>query len=282
MSWLEVADTKLFTIGGTAVTLTTFVTGALIVAGALVVSRVLQAGLRKAMIARGLEQSGGVRVATRLLHYALLAISTAIALQTAGVELTALFAASAVFAVGLGFAMQNIAENFVSGMILLFERTIRPGDVIEFDGRVARVVRMGFRATIVRTRLDEDVIVPNAILVQQPVKNLTLTDNAFRLRVVVGVAYSSDLRRVRRVLEEVVGSVDFGAATPPPAVLLSSFGSSSVDFTVAVSTLDPWAAPLHESALREAIWWAFEGERIEIAFPQLDVHLKSAAEARAA
>lgn len=272
MTLSQLIDHKLFTIGGTSVTVVTLATGLLIVGAATILSRLLQAALRRTIAARGMEVTGGVRVATRLLHYAILAIAGTIALQTAGVELTALFAASAVFAVGLGFAMQNIAENFVSGVILLLERTIRPGDVLEFDGRVVRVQRMGIRATLVRTRAEEDVIVPNAILVQQAVKNLTLSDSSFRIRVVVGVAYESDVAEVRRVLQEVADAVEFRAEASNSVVLLSGFGSSSVDYTVAVTSLDPWAAPVHESDLREAIWAAFQRAKIEISFPQLDVH----------
>lgn len=272
MKLSQLIDHKLFTIGGTDVTLVTLVTGLLILAAGTIISRLLQAALRRTMTARGMELTGGVRVAARLLHYAVLAIAVAIALQTAGVELTALFAASAVFAVGLGFAMQNIAENFVSGVILLLERTIRPGDVLEFDGRVVRVQRMGIRATIVRTRAEEDVIVPNAILVQQAVKNLTLVDSSFRVRVSVGVAYESDVAVVRRVLEAVADTITFRAEGSSSMVLLAGFGESSIDYTVAVTSLDPWGAPVHESELREAIWAAFRRENIVISFPQLDVH----------
>ncbi len=276
MTFSQLIDRNLFTIGGTTVTVVTLATGLLIVGGGTILSRLLQAALRRTMTARGMELTGGVRVATRLLHYTIVAIALAIALQTAGVELTALFAASAVFAVGLGFAMQNIAENFVSGVILLLERTIRPGDVLEFDGRVVRVQRMGIRATIVRTRAEEDVIVPNAILVQQAVKNLTLGDSSFRVRVTIGVAYGSDVVLVRRVLQAVADTIAFRAEGTSSVVLLSGFGESSIDYTVAVTSLDPWAALVHESDLREAIWAAFQREKIEIAFPQLDVHFDPA------
>lgn len=266
-------DQQLVTIGGTPVTVSTALTGSLIVASTYVASRVLQVGIRRALRAKGVDEGGGVRVATRLLHYVAVAVSVAVALQTAGVELTALFAASAVFAVGLGFAMQNIAQNFVSGIILLVERTIRPGDVVEFDGRVARVRDMGIRATIVRTRDEEDLIVPNAVLVQQAVKNLTLGDQRYRVRVSVGVAYDSDLALVRETLLETARGVAFRDGDEEPRVLLLDFGPSSVDYEVAVHGADPWNARVHQSELREAIWAAFKASGIVIAFPQVDVHV---------
>src|SRR4030095_8726722 len=100
-------------------------------------------------------------------------VGLTLALHLAGIKLGAVFAAGAVFAVGLGFAMQNIAQNFVSGVILLVERSIEPGDVIEVNTQVVRVHQMGIRATLVRTLDDEDMIVPNSILVQTTVKNYT-------------------------------------------------------------------------------------------------------------
>ncbi len=124
-----------------------------------------------------------------------------VAMRTTGIRLDALFAAGAVFAVGFGFAMQNIAQNFVSGVILLFERTIKPGDVIEVGGQIVKVQQMSIRATIVRTLDEEDVIVPNSSLVQSNVKNFTLEDNIYRVRVTVGVSYSSDVPKVKAALE---------------------------------------------------------------------------------
>ncbi len=271
----ELLDEHLVTIGGTPVTVSTALTGTLIVAVTYLASSALQMGVGRALRAKGVHEGGGVRVATRLFHYLVVAVSIAIALQTAGVELTALFAASAVFAVGLGFAMQNIAQNFVSGVILLVERTIRPGDIVEFDGRVARVTDMGIRATIVRTRDEEDLIVPNAVLVQQAVKNLTLSDKRYRVRITVGVAYQSDLVLVRKTLQETANSIPFKDGDEDPRVLLTDFGASSVEYEVAVYSSDPWNARLHQSELREAVWAAFQAAEIVISFPQVDVHADS-------
>jgi small-conductance mechanosensitive channel len=194
------------------------------------------------------------------------------ALQTAGVRLGALFAAGAVFAVGLGFAMQNLAQNFVSGVILLLERSIKPGDILEVEGQVVRVRETGIRSTLVRTRDEEEMIVPNATLVQATVKNYTLRDALYRLRVVVGVTYGADLALVRKTLEKVGDRLEWSVQGHPCQILLLEFGNSSVDFEVAVWTEDPWLARVNGSRLREAIWWAFKEQGITIAFPQVDVH----------
>lgn len=265
-------DTKLFSIGSSPVTVATLLTGVCIVAAAYIVSRALQAGLRRALAHKEVAVTGSVSVGVRMLHYVLVAIGVAVALQTAGVELSALFAASAVFAVGIGFAMQNIVQNFVSGIILLVERTIRPGDIIEVDGQVVRVIEMGIRATLAQTRDDETLVIPNTSLVQSSVKSLSLRGARFRVRVTVGVAYSADLKIVRATLVEVADRFETRIQELEPAVVLSQFGASSVDYEVSVWIEDPWAAAQQRSSLREAIWFAFLDRTITIAFPQLDVH----------
>jgi potassium efflux system protein len=271
-NYRSMLNTQLFTIGDVKVTVSTLLTALAIVVAAQVVSMVLQVAIRRALRGKGLGAEGSVGVATRLLHYTILLSGVAMALQTAGVKLGALFAAGAVFAVGLGFAMQNLAQNFVSGVILLVERTIKPGDILEVEGLVVRVRQMSIRATLVRTRDEEELIVPNSTLVLATVKNYTLRDALYRLRVVVGVTYGSDLALVRRTLEEVGQKLDWKVPGKDCQILLLDFGSSSVDFEVAVWTSDPWLARVHGSWVREAIWWAFKERGITIAFPQVDVH----------
>ncbi len=267
-------DTQLFRLGQTKVTLVTLITMAFVILVTLVVSRLMRAALRRALERRGVESgSGGVGVASRLLHYSIVMVGLVVAFENAGIRLDALLAAGAVFAVGIGLAMQNIAQNFVSGVILLVERTIKPGDVLEVQGVMVRVVEMGIRATLVRSRDEEDMIVPNSTLVQSTVKNYTLRDDLYRIRVTVGVTYDSDLALVRRTLEQVAEALADRAGERDPIVLLADFGSSSVDYQVSVWTHDAWERAPLASALREAIWQAFKQQGIVIAFPQVDVHL---------
>lgn len=196
-----------------------------------------------------------------------------IALQTVGINISALFAAGAVFAIAIGFAMQNVAENFVSGIILLVERSIKPGDIIEVEGNVVRVIEIGIRTTVVRTLKDEDLIMPNSVFSQSSVKNFTLYDNQFRLGVQVGVAYESDMDRVIEVLEKTVRQISWRRNDPPPRVLLEDFGDSAVLFGAYLQIDDPWKQRIYQSELRKAIWFAFKEAGITIAFNQLDVHL---------
>ncbi|NIV35607.1 MAG: mechanosensitive ion channel [Anaerolineae bacterium] len=227
---------------------------------------------------RGMATEGASSTALSLLHYLILLTGFAIALQTLGIELGALFAAGAVFAVGLGFAMQNIAQNFVAGVILLVEQSIRPGDVLEVEGTVVQVQQTGIRSTVVRSRDGEDLIVPNSILVQSTVRNFTLKDSVYRLTTSVGVAYNSDMKLVRATLEEVTDRLPWREDSPAPQVFLREFGDSAVQFDVAVWMTDPWIARRRLSDLNEAMWHALQEKGIQIAFPQVDVHFDRSAE----
>jgi potassium efflux system protein len=268
-----VVTEELFRIGEKGVSLLTLGYMILTFVGMLAISWVLRLGLRRALRRGKMEAAGGDQgVADRLIHYGFILVGIALAMQTAGIKLGAVFAAGAVFAVGFGFAMQNIAQNFVSGIILLIERTIKPGDVLEIGGAIVKVMKMSIRATIVRTLDDEDIIVPNSTLVQSNVKNYTLEDNLYRVKVVVGVSYDSDLKLVREVLEKTTADVPWRDRNYPPRVLLMNFGSSAVEYETSAWMHEPFNYRIASSDLREAIWVAFKRANIVISYPQVDVH----------
>ncbi len=269
----DILSHTLFSIGEHKVNLMTVIVFAVIILVTFLVSKILEAAVNEAFRIRKITDEGTLGVARRLVHYVVLLTGFAIALQNVGIDLSALFAAGALFAVAVGFAMQNIAQNFVSGVILLIERTIKPGDVLEVEGKVVRVSRMGIRSTVSRTLNDEDIILPNSVLVQTTVKNYTMQDSIYRLRAAVGVAYSSDLALVRKTLEELARALPWRLKSREPRVLLRGFGDSSVNYEVSVWIDQPWRAFMRISEMNEAIWWAFKEQNITIAFPQLDLHL---------
>lgn len=260
------------TIGDTRVTVSTALVALGVVVVAFVFSKILQRAIVKTFKLRGMETSGTSAIVRRLLHYAIMAVALGVALDTMGLDISALFAAGAVFAVGIGFAMQNITQNFVSGVILLLERSIKPDDILRVEDRIVRVQKMGIRATLVRSLDDEEIIVPNSTLVQGTVTNYTHSDSMYRLRVVVGVTYDSDMRAVRTTLENTAKAASSRVTEYDPVVLLSEFGSSSVDWEVSIWMNDPWRMRRVKSELLEEIWWTLRDRGIVIAFPQLDVH----------
>ncbi len=268
----EVLDYSLFRLAGTEVTVGSVCVLVLTILVTMVISMLVRRTLSRVVLARGMSEEGTVGVASRLIHYGILFTGFGIGLNAVGVNLSALFAAGALFAVALGFAMQNLTANFVSGLILLVERAIKPGDVLSVDGKMVKVREMGIRATVARTLDDDDVLIPNSILVQSTVTNYTLRDRLVRLRAVVGVVYSSDLKLVRKVLLEVGSAVEWRAQERRPAVLLLEFGASSVNYELSVWIDDPWTMRRRLSDLQERIWWALKKAEIVIAFPQVDVH----------
>jgi small-conductance mechanosensitive channel len=266
-------DSELFSVANTTITLATALSTILIALATIWLSHIFRRGSRRLLQSRGVKNESTIGTVNAVLHYLMLALGFGVILQTLGIDLGALFAAGAIFAIGIGFAMQNIVENFVAGVILLSERTIRPGDVLEVESEIVRVSRMGIRATIVRARDGEDLIVPNAVLVQSTVKNYTLHDAWYRLQTSVGVVYHADMQRVRQTLERVVEQIEWRLDEPAPQVYLKSFGDNAVIYDVALWMTDPWAARKALSELNEAIWWALKEQDITIAFPQLDLHL---------
>jgi len=206
------------------------------------------------------------------------AIGGAIAVHTLGIDLTHLFTASGLLAVAIAFAMKNLLENFVSGLILRLEGIVEPGDVLyTAQGEKVQVTAIRPRTTIVRTKNEADRVIPNAELVQTAIANFTYKDKLHRLETKVGVAYDSDLKKVRATLEAVCESLDWKSSQKNAQVQLFEFGNSSVIYRILVWIDDPWIAGRRRSDLNEAIWWALKDASIVIAFPQLDVHLDKGA-----
>jgi small-conductance mechanosensitive channel len=265
-------DRVLFHVRDTPVTVASLVLFAVVAVGTWIASRLVRRTVARALSYRGVTDEGAIAAGSRLSHYLVLIIGGLLAFRSLGIDLSTLFAAGAVFAVGLGFALQNITQNFVSGVILLLERSIKPGDVLEVEGRFVRVRRMGIRTTVARTLDEEEIIVPNATIVQSTVKNYTLGDNIYRLRTDIGVTYGSDMALVKRVLEETAHAATIRLAERDPLVIMRDFADSAVVWEVSIWVDDPWRARRLKGALLEGIWFAFKEHGITIAFPQLDVH----------
>ena len=264
----------LLTIGDTPVTLGSIAVLMGIVVGSYIFARVLQRVLLAWITTRSNIGHGAAANTLRLLHYCIFAAGIGVGLDTIGVDLATLLAAGAVVAVAVGFAMQNIAQNFVSGVILLMERSITEQDILQVDGKVVRVERLGIRATVVRTLDDEQLIVPNDTIVQSTVTNFTLGEDHVRIRTQVGVAYASNVDQVFEVLEEAAAGVEGRVLENAPVVLLHEFGNSAIVFDVSIWIPNPWDLYRARSQLYHAIWRALRDAEITIAFPQLDLYVK--------
>jgi len=209
----------------------------------------------------------------RLTHYAVMVVGVMFAATAAGVDFTRLTFVIGALGVGIGFGLQNIVNNFVSGLILLFERPIRIGDKIELAQLSGTVEHIGIRASVVRTWQGAEVIVPNANLISSEVINWTLSDDRRRMEIPVGVAYGTDPQTVLELLLGIARAHPEVLSDPEPAAVFAGFGDSSLDFELrAWTTGDIVRIP---SELRVSVNRALAEAGIEIPFPQRDLHLRS-------
>ena len=210
-----------------------------------------------------------------LTYYAMVMFGLVVALAAAGFEVSQLAFVVGALGVGIGFGLQNVVNNFVSGLILMFERPIQPGDVVEVGGVSGKVREIGMRATTLGTFEGADVVVPNGMLLNEKLVNWTLSDMDRRIDVNVGVAYGTDPASVLQLLLEVTRSTDGIAREPEPTVLFAGFGANSLDFSIRswTNNFNDWVKI--RSALTVRVYDALKNAGIEIPFPQHDLHLRS-------
>ncbi len=266
-------DRKLIDLAGAAITPGSLLVGAAFVCVAVAIANLLALSVRRVLRARGTAQGVQFAVA-KMVRYSVMGVGLIGAVNAMGFRLDALLAASAVVAVGIGFGLQNIAQNFISGLILLLEQPVRHGDFVRVGETLGTVEDIGLRATHIITRDEVTIIVPNSALITAEVVDHSRPTTSLRIRVVVGVAYGTDTELVRRVLQEVATSTEGVSKTPTPEVRLEDFGDSSMQFSLLC-----WIPNARDdlrigSALRFAIEKAFRRADIVMPFPQREVHVK--------
>lgn len=267
---------SLFQLGDTAVTLWT-----LVYVSVLLTLLVFVSGQLKRWVARSLAAVGDLGIGMRqsiatIVRYVVIAIGLIIIIQSAGIDLSTLTVLAGAAGLGIGFGLQNIINNFVSGLIILFERPIKVGDRVDVGSVHGDVVNISARATTIVTNENIAIIVPNADFISSKVTNWSYTDRNVRFDIPVGVSYRSDPEVVTRLLLEVANGHQGVLRTPPPGVLFVEFGDSSLNFTLQVWTAEYSAKPrILRSELNYAIARIFKENAIEIPFPQRDLHLRS-------
>ncbi|HTQ57910.1 MAG TPA: mechanosensitive ion channel domain-containing protein [Bryobacteraceae bacterium] len=210
--------------------------------------------------------------------YLVFILGLIVGLQSVGINLSSLAFLTGIIGVGVGFGMQNILSNFVSGLILLVERPVKVGDRVEVGDLSGDIVRIGARSTWVRTNDNVVIIVPNAEFISNRVTNWTANDRRVRISVPLGTAYSCDPAAVRDLLLRIATAQPDILMDPAPDVVFQGFGDSSLNFELRVWTEDSLRTPLVlKSNLYYAIFRAFSENNIEIPFPQRDIHVRSVA-----
>jgi small-conductance mechanosensitive channel len=210
-----------------------------------------------------------------LSYYSLLMLGLVLAVSAAGVEMSQLTIVLGALSVGIGFGLNTVINNFVSGLILMVERPVQPGDTIELSGTVGRVRDIGMRATTLTTFEGADVVVPNGMLLAEKMINWTLSSDKRRIDIPLGVAYGSDPNKVLALLAEVANATEGVSRNPAPTVLFTGFGANSLDFSVRAWTDSFDDSVFVRSGMAVRIHDALQQAGIEIPFPQRDLHVKS-------
>ncbi|MFT5139607.1 MAG: potassium efflux system protein [Rhodothermales bacterium] len=274
-------DVILFRVGDGPVTLAGLFKMLVILALAYALSWFIRQGLQRVKSGVRVANSASMYTLGRLLHYLIVTIALFAALTSIGLDFTKFALIAGALSVGIGFGLQSIVNNFVSGLIILFEGSLRVGDYIELDKGLAGVVReINTRATVINTTDNIDVVVPNSDFVTTRLTNWTLREPVGRLRLPFGVAYGSDKDLVKQAALEAVAETEFILMNMPsrePQVRLVNFGDSSLDFELLAWVSRSGIRRPHR--VRSSFLWALETKLtehgIEIPFPQRDLHLRS-------
>ncbi len=280
MTWLErasqILDFTLFQLGGNPITVLHVVMFCI----ALVATHFLARFVRKVLHRYLLKELDDAPryVIVRFTQYLVWVVGIAIALELLNVDLTALTVVAGALGIGIGFGLQNVVNNLVSGIVLLLEQPVRYRDRVTVENIEGQVERINFRATTILTNDNISIIVPNSQFVNQTVVNWSHGDPRIRVHVPVGVAYGSDVELVTQILLDVTRGAKGVLDRPEPEVRFLEFGDSSLNFELLVWSDEPPNYHRLRSQLNYAIDKAFREHDIEIPFPQRDVHLKTPAE----
>ncbi|GAB4250344.1 MAG: mechanosensitive ion channel [Ekhidna sp.] len=227
--------------------------------------------LQKANFEKGARNSIGL--ISRVLF---MFIGSIVIIQSAGIDMSSLSLLAGALGVGIGFGLQNITDNFISGIIILFEKPIKVGDRIVVGETEGDVINISVRATTILTNENVSIIVPNSEFISSRVINWSHNDRNIRFDIPVGVSYHEDPAEVRKVLMEVASKNEHVLKTPQPFVFFDEFADSSLNFTLAVWTSTHTDKPRRlKTELYFEIFERFKEKGIEIPFPQRDVHIKS-------
>ncbi len=268
---------KIFTIQDIPLTLGNIILGILL----LLLARRLASITSNIIIKRlknVIDDRSALSTYSILVNAATLVVFVVIALTVAGIPLSIFTVIGGALAIGIGFGSQNVVNNFISGLILMAEKPIKIGDIVEVGSTVGTVTEIGVRATCIRTMENKIWILPNSKFLEEAVLNWTNNDHVVRTEVTVGVAYGSNTELIKTISIDIMSSMPFVEKSPKPKVIFDDFGDNSLVFKLVFWADNSKIDTFQEcrSDVRFAIDKAFREHKIEISFPQRDLHIRSA------
>ena len=267
-------EIELFQFFDAAITAATLLAAILILYIFITVAWIVQNVLHHTLPRRTVADPGVVYSVSTISRYTIIFLGIIFSLQALGLDLSTLTLIGGGLSIGIGIGLQQIVANFLSGIILMFEQSLRPGDVIDINGEIGTVEQLNIRATVIRTRNNVEVIVPNENFVTTQVKTYTKSTRETRILLPIGVSYKEDPKEVRRVTLETLARHGLVLKEPEPALLFRGFGDFSLNFDLALWINQPQHSMRVRSDLYYMIFEAFKNHSIEIPFPQRDLNLK--------
>ena len=263
-----------FELGKTPISVLTILTYLLVIAGFILLNRILRRTILRQILMRMGVDEGRRYTYLRIFSYVFMILGAVIAFQFVGIDLSSLVVIFGALSVGIGFGLQNITSNFISGLIILFERPIQVGDRVTVNDLEGDVTNIRMRSTTIRSLDNISIIVPNLDFVEKHVINWSYGDPKIRLNVKVGVSYGSDVDLVIDSMLRVAAEHPEVLKDPEPDVLLDDFGDSAWNMRLRCWIADPMRHPVVQSDLNIAIVRIFRKNNIEIPFPQRDLNFR--------
>ena len=229
--------------------------------------------INKRLSDKGGTEEGQGRSIIQIIKYLIYILASFVTIRSLGLDITIIGAFFATLGLGLGFALQELFRDIISGVVILFERNVKVGDILEVDNLVGNVKEIRLRTSVLRTRDGIYMVIPNSRIINEKVINWTANNKSTRFSVSVGVSYGSDVEKVKELLLKSVENHEKISSRPSPLVFFNDFGDSALLFELRFWTVETWAIEITKSEIRFKINQLFRENNIQIPFPQRDVHV---------